>query len=126
MQAKVKIILKIILLIFCGYGIAHEIFIISSYDSLFLQKSKVTVFLYFFVITMGLIYDRTMFFSDPIIKIKKSIFIFMILAFAFILCIVYLILFGDYPSHSRIHRFAPFNMVIILLLFLITSMLIFG
>ena len=126
MQSKLVDSIRIVILIICILGIGHEIYLTFSYDPNNLQKNPITISLYFFLIFIGVIYDRTTFFSGSIIKIRRSIFWGGLVIFIFILLLMYAVLFGDYPSHSRIHKMAPFNVVLMFFLFFIASLAIFG
>ena len=126
MQSKIVETVRITILIICLLGIGHEIYVIFSYSAENLHKSSITICLYFFIILNGIVYDRTNFFRGVLVKVSKVIFISVIAAFIFILLLMYAFLFGEYSADSRIHRFAPFNFALMLFLFLIALISVFG
>lgn len=127
MLKRIIFIVKISVLIFCVIGIFHELATVVSYDVLHLKKSKISVAYFLLLLLFSLLYQKTNFFDQAMCNIKKSIYFWMLVCF-FILAelILYFLLFGNEPGASRIHRFAPFNLLVAFWLWMIFLIVIFG
>lgn len=125
-MSKMKKFSRFIICALCLSAVMHELFIILSYQPSSLAKSSVTIALYISLALVAIIYDRTLFFSGYLIKINTPTFLSLLAGFVCIEAIAYFLLFGDYPSSHRIHRLAPFNMLIAFMFFCIAMLSIFG
>lgn len=127
MPRSIIIFLKIIVIIFCVIGLLHEFITVISYDILHLKKSKISIAYFLFLFFFSLLYQKTSIFDKAMIRIKNSTYFWMLIV-CFVLAefILYFLLFGNEPGSSRIHRFAPFNLLVAFWLWLICLIVIFG
>jgi len=116
---------RIIIALVCALGISGEILLMFSYNVENLTKSKFTLAFYILIV-LGLIYDRTNIFKRGIVTVNSKVFWVFLLGYIFIELLVYCVLFGEYPSNHRIHRFAPMNLLVSSLLFVFLLLSIFG
>jgi hypothetical protein len=108
---------RIIVALICGLGIVGEIWLLFIFDVEHPSKSKFTLAFYFILIILWLFYDRTNIFKREIVKINSDVFWAFLLIYIFIELLVYSLLFGEYQSSHRIHKFAPMNIILSTFLF---------
>jgi len=126
MPKQIIIFAKIMILIFCFIGIVHEVMQVISYDVLNLKKSKTSVVYFISLFIFALLYQKTNLFNTAMINIKSKVFWMLFLLYFFLEILIYAVLFGDLPQGSKIHGFAPFNLLIAFWLWAITLITVFG
>lgn len=126
-MSQIILFLRVLLLLLCFAGVLHEVYVAFTYESVLnLNKSPVTIFYYFFLIVVSFIYDRTNFFSEPIFKIRTSLFWGIIVFVILFEMLTYAALYRSFPLDSRMHKFAPFNFFVALMLFVVSMACVFG
>lgn len=126
MPKQIIIIAKIFILIFCLIGILHELMQVIGYDIYNLKKSKGSVGYFMSLFVFALLYQKTNLFNTAMISIKTRIFWILVCLYIFLEILIYAVLFGEAPQGSKIHGFAPFNLIISFWLWSIILITVFG
>lgn len=123
---KVKFILRCVLLLISLSAIIHEIFAVYAYTFSAPAKSKGSIFLFFFLIGIMFIWDRSQFFSAAIVSVRTRYFWGAILIISSLEMMVYCALFCTGKYADKIHAFAPFNFFQIFMFFIVMMLTLLG
>lgn len=121
---KINILLRYSLSILCVCGVFHEMTVIGAYNPLELNKSPGSIAIFFMLIGVMFLWDKTSFFCGALLVVRSYVFWMVILLFLFVEVAIYWCLFGEVGG--RIHKFAPFNFYLIFMLLVVLMICLFG